>query len=70
MLSQPAAPKGDEESPEKPKQGGKLRQWTDSPLTNRMMRAEFEALRRLRERLRRSSNRPEWWSSHVRSFFR
>jgi hypothetical protein len=70
LVSQPSVPEGDEESPDESKPDGKFRRLKSSSSAFEGFLAEAKALRALRERLKRSSRRPDWWSSHLRNYFR
>jgi hypothetical protein len=70
LVSQTNVPKGDEESPDESKPVGKSRRLRPSSFAFEGFLAEAKALRALRERLARSSRRPNWWASHVRGYFR
>ena len=70
MQSQPAAPNSDDDAPNESKRIVKHRHKDDSSLSNTPIETEKDALRSFRERLKRSSHRPQWWSDHMRSLFR
>ena len=70
MLSQPAAPNSDDNPLKEQMRIGESRQEDASSSTDWSFQTEFEALRSLRERLKQSPNRPQWWSNHFQSFFR
>jgi len=67
ILSQPTAPNNDGDPLTDPARSGRLRQ--ESPRQS-SLETGFGVLLNLRERLKRSANRPQWWSDHLRSFFR
>lgn len=70
MLSRPTAPNSDDDSPKEPRQTERFRQKDDSLSSVGSIETENDALRNFRERLKRSTHRPKWWSDHMRSLFR
>jgi len=70
MLSQPAAPDSDDDSPNELKRIETHRHKDEPSPTRGSIKTEKEALRSFRERLKRSSHRPRWWADHMRSLFR
>ena len=70
MLSQPIGPNSDDDSPKEPMRTERSRQKDDPSSSDGSIETGIEAIRSFRERLKRSTHRPQWWSDHMRSLFR
>jgi hypothetical protein len=70
MTLPPARPDDHGDPLDTPRLSGTVRQQVDSSSIDRPDHTGFAALLGLRERLKRSSHRPQWWSDHLRGIGR
>ena len=70
MVSHGPVPGDGSTPPDRPRQNEDARKAGRPAATERQASNRFERLLEFRERLKRSSQRPDWWAGHLRGYFR